>query len=162
MIAMRITWGISCQVFRWYLEYGECPVFSVVRKVFLLGCWLHWIRVWKAISLLIILDPKRCCAAAKSLQSCLTPCDPTRLPLPGILQARTLERAAISFFSAWTWKVKVNSLSRVRLLATPWTAAYQAPPSMGFSMQEYQNGLPLPSLLISNICFSLSDLLHSV
>ena len=81
-------------------------------------------------------------AAAKSLQSCLTLCDPTDgsppgSPVPGILQARTLEWVAISFSNAWKWKVKVKSLSRVRLLATPWTAAHQAPPSMGFSRQEY-------------------------
>ena len=71
---------------------------------------------------------------------------PTRLPCPGILQARTLEWVAISFSNAWKWKVKVQSLSRVRLLATPWTAAHQAPPSMGFSRQEYWSGLSLPSL----------------
>ena len=70
---------------------------------------------------------------------------PPGSPVPGILQARTLEWVAISFSSAWKWKVKVKSLSRVRLLATPWTAAYQAPPSMGFSRQEYWNGVPLPS-----------------
>ena len=69
---------------------------------------------------------------------------PTRLPVPGILQAKTLEWVAISFSSAWKWKVKVKSLSRVRLLATPLTAAYQAPPSMGFSRQEYWSGVPLP------------------
>ena len=81
-------------------------------------------------------------AAAKSLQSCPTLCDPTDgsppgSPIPGILQARTLEWAAISFSNAWKWKVKVKSLSRVRLLATSWTAAHYAPPSMGFSRQEY-------------------------
>ena len=65
--------------------------------------------------------------------------------IPGILQARTLEWVAISFSNAWKWKVKVKSLSRARLLATPWTAAYQAPPSMGFSRQEYWSGVPLPS-----------------
>ena len=65
--------------------------------------------------------------------------------IPGILQARTLEWVAISFSNAWKWKVKVKSLSHVRLFATPWTAAYQAPPSMGFSRQEYWIGLPLPS-----------------
>ena len=70
---------------------------------------------------------------------------PTRLPIPGIFQARTLEWVAISFSNAWKWKVKVKLLSRIRLLATPWTAAYQAPPSMGFSMQEYLSGVPLPS-----------------
>ena len=90
-------------------------------------------------------------AAAKSLQSCLTLCDPIdssppSSPIPGVLQARTLKWVAISFSNAWKWKVKVKSLSRVRLLATPWTAAYQAPPSMGFSRQEYCSGVPLPSL----------------
>ena len=86
-------------------------------------------------------------AAAKSLQSCPTLCDPIDgsppgSPVPGILQARTLEWVAISFSNAGKWKVKVKSLSRVRLLATPWTAAYQAPPSMGFSRQEYWSGVP--------------------
>ena len=88
--------------------------------------------------------------AAKSLQSCPTLCDPIdgsqpRSPVPGILQARTLEWAAISFSNAWKWKVKVKLLSRVRLLATPWIAAYQAPLPMGFSRQEYWSGVPLPS-----------------
>ena len=69
----------------------------------------------------------------------------TSSPVPGILQARTLEWVAISFSSAWKWKVKVKSLSRVRLFSTPWTAAHQAPPPMGFSRQEYWNGVPLPS-----------------
>ena len=81
-------------------------------------------------------------AIAKSLQSCPTLCDPIDgsppgSPVPGILQARALEWVAISFSNAWKWKVKGKSLSRVRLLATPWTAAHQAPPSMGFSRQEY-------------------------
>ena len=89
-------------------------------------------------------------AAAKSLQSCPTLCDPIDSsppgsPVPGILQARTLEWVAISFSSAWKWKGKVKSLSCVRLLATPWTAAHQAPLSMGFSRQEYWSGVPLPS-----------------
>ena len=84
-------------------------------------------------------------AAAKLLQSCLTLCDPIDgsppgSPVPGILQARTLERVAISFSNAWKWKVKRKSLSRVWPFATPWTEAYQAPPSMGFSRQEYWSG----------------------
>ena len=88
-------------------------------------------------------------AAAKLLQLCPPLCSPIDgsppgSPIPGILQGRTLEWAAISFSNAWKWKVKVKSLSRVRLLATPWTAAYQAPLSMGFSRQEYWSGLPLP------------------
>ena len=91
-------------------------------------------------------------AAAKSLQSCPTLCDPTDSSppgsaIPGILQARTLEWAAISFSIAWKWKVKVKSLSHVWPFRTPWTAAHQAPPSMGFSRQEYWSGLPLPSPL---------------
>ena len=89
--------------------------------------------------------------AAKSLQSCPALCNPidgspSGSPIPGILQARTLEWVAIAFSNAWKWKVKVKSLSRVQLLATPWTAAHQAPPSMGFSRQEYWSGVPLPSL----------------
>ena len=88
--------------------------------------------------------------AAKSHQSCPTLCDPrdgspSGSPVPGTLQARTLEWVAISFSNAWKWKVKVESLSCVWLLAPPWTAAYQAPRSMGFSRQEYWSGLPLPS-----------------
>ena len=84
-------------------------------------------------------------AAAKSLQSCLTLCDPidgspSGSIIPGILQARTLEWVAISFSNACKRKVKVKLLSRVRLLATPWTAAHQAPPSMGFYRQEYWSG----------------------
>ena len=92
-------------------------------------------------------------AAAKALQSCPTLCDPIDgsppgSPILGILQARTLEWIAISFSNAWKWKVKVKSLSRVRLLVTPWTAAYQAPPSMGFSRQEYWSWVPSPSPIL--------------
>ena len=94
-------------------------------------------------------------AAAKSLQSCPTLCDPIDgsppgSPIPGILQARTLEWVAISFSNAWKWKEKVKSLSHVRPSSTPWTAAYQAPLPMGFSRQEYWSGVPLPSLLSHN------------
>ena len=87
---------------------------------------------------------------AKLLQSCPTLCDPIDRsppgsPVPGILQARTLEWVAISFSNAGKWKVKVKLLSRIGLFSTPWTAAYQAPPSMGFSRQEYWSGVPLSS-----------------
>ena len=100
--------------------------------------------IWLPISLLLLL----------SLQSCLTLCDPLDgsppgSPVPGILQARTLEWVAISFSNAWKWKVNVKPLSCVRLFATAWTAAYQAPLAMGFSRQEYWSGVPLPSLPIS-------------
>ena len=98
-------------------------------------------------------------AAAKSFQSCLTLCDPRDgsppgSPIPGILQARTLEWVAMSFCNAWKWEVKVKSLSRVQLLATPWTAASQAPPFMGFSRQEYWSGVPLvaPKLVKKFLC----------
>ena len=90
------------------------------------------------------------CAAAKSLQSCPTLCNPIDSlppgsPIPGILQARTLEWVAISFSNVGKWKVKMKSLSRVRLFATAWTAAHQAPLAMGSSRQEYWSGVSLPS-----------------
>ena len=110
-------------------------------------------------------------AAAKSHQLCPTLCEPidsspSGSPVPGILQARTLEWVAISFFNAWKWKVKVKSFSHVRLLVTPWTAAYQAPPYMGFSRQEYWSGVPLPSPKImpkyskSPYCWLIQSLLQ--
>ena len=111
-------------------------------------------------------------AAAKLLQSCLTLCDPRDgnppgSPIPGILQARTLEWGAISFSNAWKWKVKVKSLSGVRLLATPWTAAHQAPPSIGFSRQEYWSRVPMPSPLfgasLTKICPKvIASLLYTI
>ena len=108
-----------------------------------------WSLAWRILSI-IFLACAAAAAAAKSLQSCPTLCDhrdhsALGSPVPGILQARTLEWVAISFFIAWKWKVKVKSLSRVQLLATPWTAAYKAPLSMGFSRQEYWSWVPLPS-----------------
>ena len=100
-------------------------------------------------------------AAAKSLQSCPTLCDPIDRSPPGSLslgfsRPRTLEWVAISFSNAWKWKVKVKSLSRVQLLATPWSAAYQAPLSMGFSRQEYWSGVPYGIVLAWYILFSCS------
>ena len=97
-------------------------------------------------------------AAAKLLQSCPTLCDPIDgsqpgYPIPGILQARTLECVAISFSTAWKQKVKVKSLSRAQLLAIPWTAAHQDPQSMGFSRQEYWSGVPLPSPVTQVKCY---------
>ena len=93
-------------------------------------------------------------AAAKSLHSCPTLCNPIDSsppgsPVPGTLKARTLGWVAISFSNAWKWKVKVKSLSSVQLFATPWTVAYQAPPSMGFSRQEYWSGFSNEKLLNS-------------
>ena len=101
-------------------------------------------------------------AAAKSLQSCPTLWDPRDgsppdSPVLGILQARTLEWVAISFSNAWKWKVKVKSFSHVRLFETPWTAAYQAPPSMGFFRQEYWSGVPLPSPVLTRVYRTWGD-----
>ena len=109
------------------------------HRVFILWPWYKAPHLWSW-----------CAAAAKLLQSCPTLCDPIDgsppgYPVPGILQARTLEWVAISFSNAWKGKVKVKSLSPVRLFATPWSAAHQAPLSMGFSRQEYWSGVPLPS-----------------
>ena len=105
--------------------------------------------------------------AAKSLQSCPTLCDPIESsppgsPVPGILQARTLEWVAISCSNAWKWKVKVKSLSHVQLLVTPWTAVHQAPTSMGFSRQEHWSGVPLPSPTFTSkfICEGRCSLTH--
>ena len=98
-------------------------------------------------------------AAAKSLQLCPTLCSPIDgsppgSPIPGILQARILEWVAISFSNAWKQKVKVESLTRVRFLATPWTTAHQAPPSMGLSRQEYWSGVPSPSPILYLVSFN--------
>ena len=105
------------------------------------------------IVLCLLVAAAAAAAAAKSLQSCPTLCDPIDSsppgsPVPGILQARTLEWVAMSFSNAWKWIVKVKSLSRVWPFETPWTVAYQAPPSMGFSRQEYWSGLPVLSPLL--------------
>ena len=108
------------------------------------------IQQWKTKSASSRYVAAAAAAAAKSLQLCPTLCNPIygsppESPIRGILQARTLEWVAIAFSNAWKWKVKVKSLSCVQLLATPWTAAYQAPPSTGFSRQEYWSGVPSPS-----------------
>ena len=111
--------------------------------------------------------------AAKSLQLCPTLCSPRDgsppgSPVPGILQARTLERVAIYFSNEGKWKAKVKSLSRVRLSAIPWTEAHQAPLSMGFSRQEHWSGVPLPSpirgqngQLLQNPLFPLQEKISS-
>ena len=107
-----------------------------------------WSLAWRILNITLLACAAT--AAAKLLQLCPTLCDPIDgspmgSPIPGILQARTLEWVAISFSNTCKWKVKVKSFSRVRLLVTPWTAAYQALLSMGFARQEYWSGVPLPS-----------------
>ena len=139
-----------------------CPIWDKVNwRTGCLKAWKQtiWISPGKAehISNTDFLKI-RVAAAAKSLQSCLTLCNPTDSSppgsaVPGILQARTLEWVAISFSKAWKWKVKVKSLSRVQLFAIPWTAANEAAPSMGFSRQQYWSGVPLPSPMSLGISF---------
>ena len=139
------------------------------RRIKTLQDFLHWTNIncqsnVKALRMGVVILPFKsaiinwsnicwmvhAAAAAKSLQSCLTLCHPVDgsppgSPVPGILQARTLEWVAISFSNAGKWKLQVKSLSRIRLLATPWTADHQALASMGFSRQEYWSGSPVPS-----------------
>ena len=126
-------------------------IWSLVPLPFLNPSWRYrislftywWSLAWRILSINLL----ACAAAAKS---CPTQCNPRAgsppgYPVPGILQARTLEWVSISFSNAWEWKVKVKSVSCVWLFVTPWTAVYQVLPSMGFSRQEYWSGLPLPS-----------------
>ena len=134
----------------------------VILSIFHIPTGQLYVTIWKGMLLLLLL--------LKTLQSCPALCDavdgsPPGSAVPGILQARTLVWVAISFSNAWKWKVKVKSLSCVWLiLATPWTAVYQDPPSTGFSRQEYWSGVPLPSpglflvLVFSNS--SLQSLSH--
>ena len=120
--------------------YSEEWIYMNLRCLWSLCLLIHtynkWDSGWKCSLLVRLLSSTA--AAAKSLQSCLTLCDPIDgsppgSPVPGILQARTMEWVATFFSNARKWKVKVNSVGRLQLLATPWTTAYQAPPSMGFS-----------------------------
>ena len=128
----------------WYCFLYSPTLYMTTEKTMALT---RWTFVCKGCCLFFLI----CCLLLLLwLQSCPTLWDPIDgsppgSPVPGILQARTLEWAAISFSNAWKWKVKVKSLSRVWLLVTPWTAGPQASPSLGFSRQEYWSGLPLPS-----------------
>ena len=138
--------GIPCF---WIILTLPLLLLPLLFQGLLLGSLLYPGRI-KHYKAMLVLCSSAAAAAAKSLQSCPTLCNPIDgsppgSPVPGILQARTLEWVTISFSNAWKWKNKVKSLSRVRLLVTPWTAAHQAPPSVGFSRQEYWSGLPLPS-----------------
>ena len=131
-----------CQV--WITGYNTVNIWRLSGRYVSQHLWFQIITIYNII---------KAAAASKSLQSCPTLCDPIDgsppgSPITGILQARILEWVAISFSNAWKWKVRVKSLCLVRLLATPWTAAYQAPPSMGFSRQEYWSGVPFPSPII--------------
>ena len=145
--------AFSCYVIvgpAWCLAFKKCSTHSGSSECNRKDSWI--LALGKSRN---IFSSVAAAAAAKSLQSCPTLCDPRDgsplgSPVPGILQARTLEWVAISFSNAWKWKVKVKLLTCVQLLATPWTAAYQAPLSMGFSRQEYWSGVPLPSPIFSS------------
>ena len=113
---------------------------------------IHIQKEWQVWLLGKVLDCYSCSlllCAAMSPQSCPTlqphRWQPTRLRHPWDSPGKNTGGVAISFSNAWMWKVKVKSFSHVRLLATPWTAAYQAPLPMGFSWQEYWSGVPSPS-----------------
>ena len=159
-----------------FLPYMFVPffLFSCISFIVLLSWMLHILivflhRIDLTYMLLVFhfIYPKFA-ATAKLPQSCPTLCypidrSPPGSPVPGILKAKTLEWVAISFSNAWKWKVTVKSLSCVQLLATPWTTAYQAPPSMGLSRQEYWSGLPLPKVInpLSHIWFA-NIFFHSI
>ena len=137
--------------FPWFQVLHDWANRLSLRSMWL--CFHFWfVELYKWSTVVLVLQRtglSPAAAAAKLLQSCPTLCDPIDSSppgssVPGILQARIPEWDAISF-NAWEWKVKVKSLSRVQLFMTPWTIAYQAPPSMGFSRQEYWSGLPFPS-----------------
>ena len=140
----------------WSRKWQSPPVYLPVkfhgqRSLAGYSPWSHKSQTWLSVHAHAGVRSKgnaAAAAAAKSHQSCSTLCDPIDAsppgsPVPGILQARTLEWVAISFSDAWKWKGKVKSLSHVWPSATPWTAAFQAPLSMGFSRQEYWSGVPL-------------------
>ena len=136
----------------------------IIITVFGFLYWSDILKKFNIVKLKVIPSYPSCflLRAAKSLQLCPTLCDPIDgsppgSAVPGTLQARTLEWVAISFSNAWKWKVKVKFFSRPQLLVTSWTAAYQAPLSMGFSRQEYWSGLPLPSPLLKEVFHSMTS-----
>ena len=152
----HLPWVARCGMAHSFIELDKAVIHVICLLVFC-DCGFHSTVLWRTTRTFRTNTKKRCpfhhvaAAAAKSLQLCPTLCDaidssPPGSIIPGILQARTLEWVAIAFSNAWKWKMKVKSLSRVRLFMTPWTAAYQAPPCMRFSRQEYWSGVPLPSL----------------
>ena len=145
-----LSWSVKLKICQFYYSF------------LIINFWFHWFSLLFScyISIDLCSDPSPLSflytytifmlCYAKSLQSCPTLCNPIDdsppgSPVPGLLQAITLEWVAIFFSNAWKWKVKVKLLSCVRLLVTPWTAAHQAPPCRGFSRQEYWSGVPLPT-----------------
>ena len=134
MDSERLGTKIQCLLSANSMNYGGSPSPSMLQSSHLWNIPLESVsastlarmrkKSWMLLLLLSHFSRVRLCDPIDG--------SPPGSPVPGILQARTLEWVAISFSNAWKWQVKVNSLSRVRLLATPWTAAHQAPPSMDF------------------------------
>ena len=137
--------------------------YEILRKA---TCWIRfkdnlistsqnywqWQSIVKMTEIIVILLLLLSC-----FSTCPTLCDPIDscppgYPVPGILQARILEWVAISFSNAWKKKVKVKSLSRVRLLASPWTAAYQALPPWEFPGKS--TGVSCHCLLVLLLVFT--------
>ena len=141
-------WAVSSELF---YRHNKTPMRWKKLTNYMTRLWPWRVCVCARVWCVCVFSRFAAATDAKLLQSCPTLCDPVDgsppgYPVPGILQARTLEWVAISFSNAWKWKVKVKLPSCVQLSATPWTAVYQAPPSMEFSRQEYWIGLSLPSL----------------
>ena len=146
-----------------WISYTYTYTYSFCRLFSYIGHHMYWVEFAVLCIRFLLVIYFIYAAAAKSLQLCLILCDPIDgsppgSPVPGILQARTLEWVAISFSNAWKWKVKGKSLSPVQLFMIPWTAAYQAPLPMGFSRQEYWSGVPSPSphFIHSSVYMSIS------
>ena len=142
------TWDFCASLNFHFLFLVDC--FPTLYPRVVKSKWEWKLAIYISFSILLLW---KIYIAAKLLQLCPTLCDPIDgsppgSAVPGILQARALEWVAISFSSSWKWKVKVKSLGRVWLFVTPWTVAYQAPPSMGFSRQGYWNGVPFPSPIV--------------
>ena len=122
----------------WRREQLPTPVFWPVEFHGLCSPWDHKeLDTTEQLSHITHISYTLCCCCCWVISVVSDPCDPIEgsppgSPVPGILQARILAWVAISFSNAWKWKVKMKSLSRVQFLVTPWTAAYQAPLSMGF------------------------------
>ena len=144
------SWFRTSMVMFYFLCYKSHPyILKIYRKLSLILKAFYKCLILFC-STLFLFSPSQIHTTHYTAAACPTLCDPVDSsppgsPVPGILQARTLEWGAISFSNLGKWKVKAKSLSRVRLFATPWAAAYRAPLSMGFSRQEHWSGVPLPS-----------------
>ena len=142
----------------YHTHQSTMPAFFFIYMISILSLWANYLACVLFLLLLLLLSRIRRVRLCNLMDS-----SPPGSRIPGILQERILEWVAISFSNAWEWRVKLNSLSHVQLYETPWTVAYQAPPSVGFSRQEYWCEFPLPSLacVLSGLIDSILDLLSS-